>query len=513
MKKIQLKLPLHQDIQLYLQKNYPSYPHTQILSRSLDARGIQRGKQPQYVYQVELRKEAVGVEKLPQAKCKERPLIIGMGPAGLFCALRLLDYGIKSVLLERGSQANIRMKKIARFWKQGELDESDNVCFGEGGAGLFSDGKLITRVKSPLVKNVMEKMVRFGAPPETAYITDPHLGSNKIRKVLSQITSFLKEQGCELLYQSQVNEILFEKQEVAGVRLSNGQNLTSPYVILASGHSAHDLYEFLAKKQVALSLKDFSVGVRIEHPRSLIDKIQYGPHYQNLIQQLGAARYRLAHNSEDRGTYTFCMCPGGYVLSSGTEKQGLVVNGMSNSARNSPWSNSALVTTVKANHDLTSSILAGLEFQKTIEKKAYEFSYEYASGKELPAQTLEDFLGHVPSKKLPKTSTPSGLVSVNLRELLPDFVCSHLEESLLEFDKKVPGYRSNQALLLAPETRTSAPLRIERDKESLQSLSHQGLYPCGEGAGYAGGITSAAVDGMKVADAIVASGSCSTLRT
>lgn len=400
------------------------------------------------------------------------------------------------------------MKSIARFWRYGEFDPENNVCFGEGGAGLFSDGKLITRIKSPHVSYVMKRMVDFGAPPETAYVSNPHLGSNKIRLLINKISDSLMAQGCEIHYNTKVTELLYEgnPEKVVGVKTSDGQTLYSSHVVLATGHSAEDVYRHLSSKNVAMTPKDFAVGVRVEHPRRLIDQLQYG---RFATEQLGAARYRLSYHdpSTERGTYSFCMCPGGYVLSSGTDADGIVVNGMSNYARNSPWSNAALVVSIKAGRDFDDGhVLQGLEFQKEIEKRAFRASVERASGKELPSQSLKDFLeGGTKERKLPKSSTPSGTVWGPLREILPDQVTRQLEVALQQFDHKMQGFVTDQALLLAPETRTSAPVTMTRDKEGLFSTGHSGLYPCGEGAGHAGGITSAAVDGVKVAMSILKS--------
>ncbi len=286
--------------------------------------------------------------------------------------------------------------------------------------------------------------------------------------------------------------------------LSNGEKLYSPHVVVATGHSAQEIYHVLHHHGVAMEAKDFAVGVRIEHPRGLIDQLQYGAFASD--QKLGAARYRLSYHDEEseRGTYSFCMCPGGYVLASSTDKEGLVTNGMSNFACNSPWSNAALVVSVKTSQDCDIKKygpLAGFRFIEEIEHKAFALSKEFAHCKELPAQRVEDFMIGEKSIDLPTTSTPSQLVSINLADLLPTFIINHLKNALSQFDKNIPGFMQ-QAVLIAPETRTSSPVTITRDKQSFESVSHHGLYPCGEGAGYAGGITSAAVDGIKVAESI-----------
>lgn len=502
------KLDFDQDLEFYLNKNFPGFEDFRIHNKALDARGANRGKKPIYNYKVEIiypgeKFSAYQEQFSTLGDFKEKPIIVGAGPAGLFCALRLAEYGIKSIVIERGDRAHNRMKHIARFWRYNEFDKDNNVCFGEGGAGLFSDGKLITRIKSPYVQYVMNKFVDFGAPPETAYVSNPHLGSNKIRGLIKKITDHLKGKGCEIYYNVKVDEILFDETQARGVKLSDGRMLESNNIVLATGHSAKEIYRHLKDKEVKMVPKDFAVGVRVEHRRELIDFLQYG---RFVHENLGAARYKLTYHNKDndKGTYSFCMCPGGYVLSSGTDEDGIVVNGMSNFARNSPWSNSALVVSVQADKDFsTEDVLNGHYFQRDIEKKAYEASVEHAEGKQVPTQRLKDFLEGRVSKDLPKTSCPSGIFSHSLDTVFPEFIAKGLREGLDSFDKKMPGFINNDAILMAPETRTSAPVTIKRSRATFESESHKGLYPCGEGAGYAGGITSAAVDGVKVAMAMI----------
>lgn len=509
-KKVQFTLDYNDDVDAYLEKNFSEMQDYRILNQALDARGANRGKVPRYTYNVEILLagecfEAAREEFTNVGAFSSPPLIIGGGPAGLFCALRLADFGVPSIVIERGDRAHARMIHIAKFWRYGVFDTENNVCYGEGGAGLFSDGKLITRIKSPFVQYVMNRFVDFGAPKETAYISNPHLGSNKIRGLINQLTDYLRSKGTEVRYNTRVDRLIEEHGKIIGVELANGEKLFSNYVVLATGHSAKDIYYHLQELGVEMKQKDFAVGVRIEHPRELIDQIQYGK-FSGL--ELGAARYRLSYEDAQtkKGTYSFCMCPGGYVLSSGTEANGIVVNGMSNYARNSRWSNAALVVSVKAGGDFSSTnVLSGLEFQHAIEQKAYEASKQNATGRELPAQTLKEFMENRinPETSGIKTSTPSGIVKTSIREILPSFVTKHLENALLKFDESLKGFVSDKALLIAPETRTSAPVTIVRDKETMESSSHQGLFPCGEGAGHAGGITSAAVDGVKVAMSLI----------
>lgn len=508
-RKIQLTLLIDQDVEEMIKKEVPEMVDFRVISQSLDARGAQRGATPKWHYTVEVIKAGERFTKFEQTfpkliPFKQKPIIIGMGPAGLFAALRFSEYGIPTILIERGDRANQRMKHIARFWRYGEFDAENNVCYGEGGAGLFSDGKLITRIKSPHVDYVMQRFVDFGAPPETAYISNPHLGSNKIRGLITGMTEHLLNHGCEIKTNTRVDKIIFENKKAIGVELSTGEKLYSDHVILATGHSAKEMYHHLKDQNVQMKAKDFAIGVRIEHPRRLMDRLQHGEWCTH--PTLGAARYRLSYENPKtkKGTYSFCMCPGGYVLSSGTDADGLVVNGMSNYARNSPWSNAALVVSVKAGLDFkTDDVLNGLKFQTSVEQTAFNKSREQATGREIPAQTLFDFIDNKKSQTLPKTSCPSGIFSNPMTEILPKFVTDHLQTALTEFDRMIKGFVSKEALLLAPETRTSAPVTIERDRETLESISHKGFYPCGEGAGYAGGITSAAVDGVKVAESIL----------
>lgn len=509
-KKYQFELPFDVDLNQHVKKQYPEIRSFRTISKSLDARGAPRGRKPVYLYILDAltgKDDAyLEAEKLPRfSSLEKKPIIIGAGPGGLFCAVRLAEQGVSSLIIERGEDASKRMLRIAKFWRYGELDPETNVCYGAGGAGLYSDGKLITRIKSELVSYVMEKFVMFGAPPETAYESNPHLGSNKIRTIITHISQWLKDQNCEIRYNTKLEKILTDGNRVIGVKLSTGEEIFSDHVVLATGHSAQDIYEHLQEIHVAMKAKDFAVGVRIEHSRRYIDELQHGKFRE--APDMGSARYRLSWHDKwtDHGVYSFCMCPGGYVLSSGTEKEGIVVNGMSNYARNSPWSNSALVVSVKTETDLEDKdLMAGLRFQHDIEKKAFDLSKEKATGRELPAMTVKEFMdGKLNDKPLPVTSSPSGIFKADIRKIFPEFVIQHLKKGLEHFNRDIPGFVAEEALLIAPETRTSAPLTILRDKMTLVSVSHEGLYPCGEGAGYAGGITSAGVDGVKCALSIL----------
>jgi len=519
MKKLTLTIPFDQDLDLTLKREFSNYfkDHQNyiIKSKSLDARRANTGRIPKFIYELvffndlsEISDLSITDALIPQSVKSEMkpPIIVGSGPAGLFAALQFVEAGIPFVLCERGDAVKERMKKISTFWRYGKLDEESNVCYGEGGAGLYSDGKLITRIKSPLIPYVMKKLVQFGAPKNTEYLSNPHLGSNKIRTVLEEMTKYLKNSKGKILYNARVEEILFSDKKVTGVKLASGEVLESGHVILATGHSAKKMYYHLEEHGVAMKAKDFAVGLRIEHKRSMIDRMQHGDFATSPI--LGAARYRLSYHNKrtDRGTYSFCMCPGGNVLSSGTDSNGLVTNGMSNSGCNSPWSNAGLVVSVKSGVDfdpIKEDVLAGVKFLDRIEQGAFELSKKYATGKELPAMTVAEFInGKCNSDPLPKSSSPSHLFKVDFFSLFPKFVIDHLKDSLEMFEEQIPGFAQN-GILIAPETRTSSPVTILRDPQTFESTSHKGLYPAGEGAGHAGGITSAAVDGVRIAREII----------
>ena len=369
----------------------------------------------------------------------------------------------------------------------------------------FSDGKLITRIKSPFVSYVMKKFVDYGAPPEVAYSSNPYLGSHKIRKIISTIGQHLTACGHSISYNHKVTELILEGNRVKGVILASGKKIFSDHLILATGHSAREFYHYCQNHGIAMAPKPFAVGVRIEHPRQAIDQMQYGGFQSD--EKLGAAYYRLSWTDilEQRGIFSFCMCPGGYVLSSATEKAGLVINGMSNYSRHSPWSNAAIVVQVQAGRDFPDHILAGARYQQSIERKAFQYSRQKATGRELPAMYVSELLkGQLTDQPLPHHSSPSGLFKQDLREILPAVITEHLQKGLLQFNQNIAGFSTHkQAILIAPETRTSAPVTILRNTHTLDSVSHRGLYPCGEGAGHAGGITSAAVDGIRVCEAIL----------
>ncbi len=502
-----LKVSLDEDLAEKLSYLAPGFSEFRIIKQSVDAR---QRHNPHFVMTLEVADRG---EKLPQSKIEvekisklplnfKKPIIIGSGPAGLFAALRLVERGIPCVLFERGSESAERVKGINRFWRYGELDPRNNVCFGEGGAGLYSDGKLITRIKSPHIPYVLDRLVQFGAPSEITYLSNPHVGSDRLRRVIPFLRDFLKTHGCEIHFNTQVTEFLTSGKSVIGMKTENNQEYFSDHIVVATGHSAEDILFQMLEKGIFMEGKSFAMGLRIEHPQSLINQIQYREAWQH--PKLGAANYKLADHDADSGigVYSFCMCPGGYVLSSGTEADALVCNGMSNFKRNSPFANAAIVVSIDHEKNFGSDLLGGLKLRKKLEKHAFESVQQAGGNKQLPGQMLVDFMQKKSSKVIPGSS-PSGVIATRLDQLLPDFMYSRIKKSLEKFDRNMKGFISENVQLYGVESRTSCPLRVTRDEVTLQSVSHAGLYPCGEGAGYAGGITSAACDGIRVAEAIV----------
>lgn len=502
-----IKLGLDEDLEEKLAWLVPNFSSYHILRQSVDAR---RRHSPHLVYSVEVYgpgenpppPETFALSPIPY---RGRPvLIIGSGPAGLFAGLRLLERGIACEIFERGSDCVTRLKAINRFWRYGQLDTRNNVCFGEGGAGLYSDGKLITRIKSPYIPYVMRRLVDFGAPAEIVYQSNPHVGSDRIRRLIPEMRKRLLSLGGKIHFDTRVTELLTEGSRVTGVKTEHGLPVRGAAVVLATGHSAEDVFHHLAELGVAMEGKSFAVGLRIEHPQNLINQVQYRQFAEH--PKLGAANYRLtAHNNDTQiGVYSFCMCPGGYVLSAGTEADGLVSNGMSNYSRNSPYANAAIVVTV--DHDQSfgaTNIFGGLQWRREIESRAFQAVQQAGGSKELPVQSVTDFLARRAGEALPGSS-PSGMKALRLDEILPGSLYAPLCWGLEKFERSFKGFVSPQAQFYGVETRTSCPVRVIRHEESLESVSHSGLYPCGEGAGYAGGITSAACDGIKVAEAITA---------
>ena len=440
----------------------------------------------------------------PLAADANRVIIVGCGPAGMFAALRCLENGRKPILLERGKDASARRFDLAPLLREGRVIEESNYCFGEGGAGTFSDGKLYTRAtkRGPVAK-VYEILVAHGAPEVILTDAHPHIGSNLLPNVVKAIRHSIIAAGGEVHFQTKVTDFLLTGNQIRGITTATGREILADSIILATGHSARDIYQILAKKKILLEAKTFAVGFRIEHPQPFIDRAQY--HLdpgQERPRLLPAARYRLATKIRGRGVHSFCMCPGGWIVPASTENDEVVVNGMSLSRRDSPFANSGMVATVEP-EDLKPllkhhGILAGLVFQKNLERSA---KIAGGGGQVAPGQRVTDFLDGRISPTLPDTSYFPGTHSAPLHELLPPWITSRMREGLALFGRQMHGYISRDVLLLGFETRTSSPVRIPRREDTFEHPEISGLFPCGEGAGYAGGIVSAAMDGMKIADA------------
>lgn len=436
----------------------------------------------------------------------KRPIIIGSGPAGLFCALMLAEHGFKPVLLERGEAVEQRIVSVERFWECGKLNVSSNVQFGEGGAGTFSDGKLNTLVKDKTGRNtfVLEQLVRFGAPKEILYINKPHIGTDILAAVVKNIREYIKALGADVYFNSQATDFIIENGSVKGVTVNDDLKLESDIVVLAIGHSARDTFELLYNKNVNMEAKAFAVGVRIEHHQSMINKSQYGSENPD---SLPAASYKVAKTLENgRGVYSFCMCPGGFVVDASSEEGGLAVNGMSYSKRDGENANSAIIVSVtpedfesmsNSNKSAIENPLIGIEFQRILEERAYK-----AGDGKVPIQLYKDFKLNRQSTELLslKPQIKGAYKLSNLREIFPEYISESLITGIEQFDKSIEGFAGDDSILAGVESRTSSPVRITRDENFECNIL--GIYPCGEGAGYAGGITSAAMDGIKTAEAI-----------
>jgi uncharacterized FAD-dependent dehydrogenase len=444
----------------------------------------------------------------PPLPSHARPVIIvGCGPAGMFAALRCLENGLKPILLERGKDASARRFDLAPLLREGRVIEESNYCFGEGGAGTFSDGKLYTRAtKRGPVARIYEILVAHGAPEQILTDAHPHIGSNLLPNVVKAIRGSILNAGGEVRFQTKVIDFIIEANHIRGVVTADGNEIRADSVILATGHSARDIYRLLAAQKILLEPKPFAVGFRIEHPQPFIDRTQYHlDRDQERPLLLPAARYRLATKIRDRGVHSFCMCPGGWIVPASTENDEVVVNGMSLSRRDSPFANSGMVSTVEP-EDLRPlvgqhGVLAGLVFQKELERAA---KIAGGGGQVAPGQRVTDFLAGKISADLPDSSYFPGTNPAPLHELLPSWITSRMREGLRLFDRQMRGYVSSESLLLGFETRTSSPVRIPRRDDTLEHPHVAGLFPCGEGAGYAGGIVSAAMDGLRVADAACA---------
>ncbi|MFC1545798.1 FAD-dependent protein [Pseudomonadota bacterium] len=442
---------------------------------------------------------------------KEHVVVVGSGPAGLFAALALIEAGIQVTLLERGKPVETRMRDIGKLRSCGELNPESNICFGEGGAGTYTDGKLYTRIKHPFVRWVLNEFVRFGADRDILINAHPHLGTDRLVRIIRSMRNHLIEKGVDYRFETRVDALLTEDGKITGVRCASGEEIATSSVVLAIGHSARDTFEYLQSIGIAMEAKEFAVGVRAEHSQEWINECQFGAAKDS--EQLGAAEYGLTHQVKDpliettgkRGIYSFCMCPGGLIVPSPTESGMMTINGMSNAKRRSPLANSGIVVQVTPTdilrHGLGGDPLCGIRMQRDLEQKTFEMtSQPYAA----PAMRISDYVAKKATGQLAPTRFKPGVEAANLWELIPEWLAKPLAEGLTAFDRKMRGFVTDDANILAIESRTSSPIRITRDQQ-MQSINMRGLYPAGEGAGYAGGIISAAVDGLKAAEKIITS--------
>lgn len=435
------------------------------------------------------------------ANLTERPIVIGLGPCGLFAGLVLAQMGFKPIILERGKEVRERTKDTFGFWRGKELNPESNVQYGEGGAGTFSDGKLYSQVKDPkhYGRKVMSEFVAAGAPDEIMYVSKPHIGTFKLVAMVEKMRANIIELGGEIRFSSRVDDLHIDNGQITGLTLSTGEQLHSKHVVLAVGHSARDTFQMLYDKGVYVEAKPFSVGFRIEHEQSMIDECRFGPNAGNPI--LGAADYKLVHHcSNGRSVYSFCMCPGGTVVAAASEHGGVVTNGMSQYSRHERNANSAIVVGIDPERDYPGHPLAGIALQRQLEQLAFKVGGENYHA---PAQLIGDFLEGKPSTELGevKPSYTPNITLTDLAQVLPDFAVAAIREAIPAFDKQIKGFAKADGLLTGVETRTSSPICIKRGVD-YQSINIKGLYPAGEGAGYAGGILSAGIDGIKVAEAV-----------
>ena len=434
----------------------------------------------------------------------ERPVVIGFGPCGLLAGLTLAQMGFKPIIIERGNEVRQRTKDTFGFWRQRKLNTESNVQFGEGGAGTFSDGKLYSQVKDPnhYGRKVMTEFVKAGAPDEILFVSKPHIGTYKLVTMVEKMRAEIIALGGEVRFATRVDDLHITDSKVTGVTLNSGETLKTNHVVLAVGHSARDTFEMIHDKGVYVEAKPFSIGFRIEHKQSTIDQARFGDNAGNEI--LGAADYKLVHHCKNgRSVYSFCMCPGGTVVAAASEEGRVVTNGMSQYSRNERNANSAIVVGIDPERDYPNHPLAGIDLQRQLETLAFELGGKDYSA---PAQTIGDFLKGKPDSELGdvKPSYTPGITLTDLSKALPDFAVDAIREAIPAFNKKIKGFSSDDGLLTGVETRTSSPISIKRNKE-FQSINTKGLFPAGEGAGYAGGILSAGIDGIKVAEAVAKS--------
>ncbi len=471
-----------------------------VVRRSIDARGAQ----PFFLLKVEVylnehyTPEPIIIQNLKSVNNNKKVIIVGAGPGGYFAALELLEHGIQPIVFDRGKDVRTRRRDLRAIQQFGIVNPHSNYCFGEGGAGTYSDGKLYTRShKRGDIYKVLKLLVEHGASSDILVDAHPHIGSNKLPNIVANIRETIVKYGGEVHFDSYVTDFIIKNKQMKGVIVNDQEAHLADAVILATGHSARDIYTLLHQHDILIEAKPFALGVRIEHSQELIDNIQY--HQSPRDENLPAASYKLVCQVEGRGVFSFCMCPGGLVVPAATAPGEIVVNGMSMSRRDSQYANSGTVVAVEM-QDLQPftqhGIFAGLEFQKSVEQTMFQFG---DGSQKAPAQRLTDFVQGKLSATLPDSSYIPGLITAPLHDLLPPFIYQKLKQGVIDFGKKMKGYYTENANVIATESRTSAPIRIPRDRETYMHPHVQGLFPCGEGAGYAGGIVSAAMDGQNVA--------------
>ncbi len=518
----QIKIPIEKDNLNHLKKKISfilKCQETDIKTISISKKSLDARKKPNifYIYEVDIDvknekhllkkhqsnkdifltpEEKYVYPKIGNKKLKHRPIIVGSGPAGLFCAYLLAELGYRPIIIERGEKIEERVKSVENFWKTGVLNKNSNVQFGEGGAGTFSDGKLNTLVKdkSFRMKKVFEIFVESGADKDILYTNNPHIGTDVLRKVIINLRKKIIDFGGEFRYKTTLTNINMKENKMTSIEINHKEIINTDILVLAIGHSARDTFEMLDKKAFSLESKPFAIGLRIQHSQELININQYGKN----SKLLPPASYKLTYQTkEGRGVYSFCMCPGGYVVNASSEERRLAINGMSYHDRNSLNANSAIVVTVSPK-DYGTNPLDGLAFQRSLEEKAYTLG----NGK-IPIQTIKDFHNSVENQKLGniKPIFKGDYQLTDLNKLFPSYITDSIKEALPNFEQKIPGFNDDNAILAGVESRTSSPVRIPRN-ENLESLI-KGIYPCGEGAGYAGGITTSAMDGLKVAESII----------
>jgi len=477
--------------------------HVQILKKSIDARqkNVKINLRVRVFINETFTEQTIDLPHYNDVSLAKEVIIIGAGPAGLFAALKLIEKGLRPIVLERGKNVRERRRDLAAITKNHEVNEDSNYCFGEGGAGTYSDGKLYTRSKKRGdVNRILELLIAHGATKNIAIDAHPHIGTNKLPKIIQAIRETIINYGGRVLFNTRVVDILLKNNEINGVQTQKGDIINAKKLILATGHSARDIYELLHQKEIHIEAKPFALGVRVEHSQQLIDQIQY--HCDLRGDYLPPAPYSIVKQVKNRGVYSFCMCPGGVIAPCATSPGEVVTNGWSPSKRDQPTSNSGIVVELKL-EDFSPfqkfGPLAGVEFQKQIEQSAWHLAGET---QKVPAQRLVDFTKGKLSNNIPKTSYQPGTTSVELGTVLPKFIYQTLQDGFEQFGKSMKGYLTNEAVVHAPESRTSSPIRIPRDHKTLEHVQIKGLYPCGEGAGYAGGIISAAIDGEKCAEQI-----------